>query len=174
MRFRDIPQLTPWPPYRIDLDWRHLEEWIENNGESLDLDPDFQRAHVWTPEQQAAYVEFRLRGGRSGADIFLNCHNYSFGVRSPGCIVLVDGKQRVEAVRAFLRDEVPIFGGCVFSAFEGRLPIFQASFGWHINDLRTRADVLRWYLEINATGTPHTQAELEHVEMLLQKEEPVQ
>jgi hypothetical protein len=38
-----------------------------------------------------------------------------------------------------------------------------------VNDLKTEAEVLRWYLEINAGGTPHTEEELDKVRKMLKK-----
>jgi len=39
-----------------------------------------------------------------------------------------------------------------------------------MNDLKTRAEVLQWYIEFNAGGTPHTEAEINRVRELLKKE----
>ena len=41
----------------------------------LQLNPEFQRGHVWTEEQQIAWVEYYLRGGKSGNTIYLNNHS---------------------------------------------------------------------------------------------------
>lgn len=35
------------------------------------MQPWFQRQHVWTEDQQVAYIEFFLKGGISDRDIFL-------------------------------------------------------------------------------------------------------
>lgn len=168
-RFQAIPQFTRQAPYHIDVPWhgleRQLAEYIE---QELDLDPDFQRGHVWSEQQQIRYVEFILRGGMSGKDIFTNHPNWHRATLE-GPFVLVDGKQRIAAVRRFLADEIPVFGSR-YSEYEDRLPL-QARFTWHVNDLATRAEVLRWYLEINFAGTPHTPEELARVEALLVAEE---
>jgi hypothetical protein len=42
---------------------------------------------------------------------------------------------------------------------------------WHVNDLKTREEVLIWYLEMNSGGTPHTKEELDRVKRMLEKEE---
>ena len=39
-----------------------------------------------------------------------------------------------------------------------------------INELLTRKAVIRWYLEINAGGTPHIREEIDRVRDLLKKE----
>ena len=189
MKFYDIPQFTKNPSHNIHVDWkyleRHLDHWgqAENNDlgpeAGVNLDPDFQRAHVWTEAQQRAYVEYILKGGQSGRDIYFNCKGW--GRLYEGPFVLVDGKQRLEAVRKFLRDELTIFHDLVrhpqgyappgirFSGFSDRIP-FQASFNFHVNDLKARAEVLRWYLEMNTGGTLHTAEEISKVKDMLQKE----
>ena len=174
MQFNDIPRFTKVPNYRTTTDWAYLEgtleRWIGERGKDiakLDLNPDFQRAHVWTEAQQIAYVEYALRGGSSGREIYLNCAGWQNDWRGP--FVLVDGKQRLEAVRKFMRDELPIFGGHTFKQFEGRLPVSTAFFYINVNDLPTRAEVLQWYLEMNTGGTPHTPEEIQKVRELLSK-----
>ncbi len=115
-RFRDIMQYTRSASYRVNVGWdyleHHLERWneAESRGNKLDLDPDFQRAHVWIEDKQRAYVEFVLRGGQSSRELQFNCSSWQKNYDTP--IELVDGKQRLEAVRKFLRDELAIFGGC--------------------------------------------------------------
>ena len=186
MKFADIKKFTPSPGYAVHVDWKYLEphlvEWgQEKNNElgpnaGVDLDPDFQRAHVWTEQQQVAYVEYILHGGVSGRDIYFNCKGWGRGYEGP--FVLVDGKQRLEAVRKFLRDELTIFkdlrhpqgyaaSGVKFSDFTDRLP-FQAMFIFHVNDLKKRADVLRWYLEMNTGGTVHSSEEISKVQRMLE------
>jgi hypothetical protein len=167
--FQTIPQFTPWGRYCVDIGWNYLEStlasWTEENA--LDLDPDFQRGHVWTTEQRSAFVEYVLRGGRVRLDILFNCPGWHVG--EMGQIVLVDGKQRLESVRMFLRNELRVFG-YYRNEFAGVLRITHASFKFYMNDLPTREDVLNWYLELNTGGTPHTEEEIEKVRHLLAKE----
>ena len=169
MKFQDIPQFTKTAAYAVDVFWDYLEQQLTHYADSniLELDPEFQRAHVWTPEQQRRDVEYILRGGHSSRDIYFNCANWMRAGR--GVIYLVDGKQRMEAVRKFLRDELPIFDGHICSDFEDKLP-FSAGFKFHINDLPTYADVLQWYIDLNAGGVAHTSEEIEKVRKLLDAE----
>lgn len=169
MRFADIPQF-PQAHYQVSVGWKHLEHQIEElaAGAILELNPDFQRAHVWTREQQAAYVEYILRGGEVAKDIIFNAPDWP-ETGEDQKIVLVDGKQRLEAVRAFLRDELEVFG-TKYSEFEDSLRFTTARFNFRVCSLSTREEVLEFYLNINAGGTPHTQKELRRVQGLLEKE----
>jgi hypothetical protein len=164
MRFRDIPQYTRWATYAVDVSWsylkRHVQMHVEEYG--LNLDPDFQRGYVWTPEQKVRYVEFVLQGGAGGRDIQTNHPNWN-GSLMTGDYVLVDGKQRLNAVLGFLDNDFPIFGGNYLRDYEDAPHILTARFRWHVNDLATRTEVLQWYLDLNAGGTVHTAAELDKV-----------
>ncbi len=78
-------------------------------------------------------------------------------------------KQRLEAVRAFLRDEVEVFG-TKYSEFEDKLRGTVARFNFRVCSLSSREEILELYLNINAGGTPHTQEELRRVQELLKQE----
>jgi hypothetical protein len=158
MKFSNIKRVTQWGNYKVDLLLDDIERWISSRTKeyNLDLDPDFQRGHVWTVTQQKNFVEFLLRGGQSGRNIFFNCRNFRRG--SGNNMELVDGKQRITAIRKFLNNELAIFDGCYFKDFTDNLPTDIFMSFW-VNDLPDRKDVLEWYLEINA-GTPHTEDEL--------------
>jgi hypothetical protein len=171
MKYRDIPQL-PHSHYEIHVGWRdlenQLEQWDERAGGKfggLDLDPDYQREHVWTQEQRIAYVEYVLMGGEVGRKITWNSPDWMGSWERP--TELVDGKQRLEAVRAFLRSEFPAFGH-LHSEYEDKIPNMGPRFEFQVCKLGTREEILRLYLNINAGGTPHTQSELNRVRALLE------
>lgn len=170
-RLSDIPQFTREGQYHINVSWRYLEETLQQFSEpdGIDLDPDFQRAHVWTETQQIRYVEFILRGGRSGRDILFNKSDWSRSEGRKEPMVLVDGKQRLQAVRRFMRNEIPAFGSFL-SEYEDRPDLLRHGFIFVVNDLATRAEVLQWYIDLNAGGVVHTDNEIERVRQLLAAE----
>lgn len=186
MNWSDIPEF-PNIHYSVHVPWAHLEEQLEHYNESsrkgvpgLDLNPDFQRGHIWTEQQQIRYVEFAIRQPQSGMHIYFN-HPGWMSDWSKGPLVLVDGKQRLEAARRFIRGEIPVFGHYVkeFTHYSPGNPIRHLpadsipndiTFIFNIAKLQTRADVLQWYLDFNAGGTPHTQEEIDRVRGLLKKE----
>lgn len=164
-RFRDI-KLFPHCSYKVNVGWSYLEKYISLNIKdyNLDLNPDFQRAHVWTEQQQINYCEYALQGGVSGRDLYFNCKGWDCG--SLGEYVIVDGKQRLQAVRMFMRNEIPVFGSfCKEYTDNPRQHI--ATFTWNIAALETKEEVLNWYLNFNAGGTVHTEEELQKVRDLL-------
>lgn len=167
-KFRDIPPFTKSANYHVDVSWNYLEQWLKNNSEdvAVDLDPEFQRAHVWTEQQQIRYVEFILRGGNSSKEIYFNHPNWMGTFE--GALVLVDGKQRFEAVRRFMRNEIPAFG-TLFKDYTDKIPILDARFSIHVNDLATEAEVLQWYLDLNDGGVAHTSEEIDKVRAMLEE-----
>ena len=172
MKFADIIPYTQDAYYQIDVPLPHLErqlaDYQENYG--LDLDVDFQRAHIWTTDQQTAFVEHLLRGGQGSNLIRFNRPGWPRQQeRQAAPMLLVDGKQRLTAVLRFLRDQLPVFGH-TRRQYEDPLPLTKGALRFMVNNLPTRASVLQWYLEINEGGTPHTAAELQKVRRLLQEE----
>ena len=129
--------------------------------------PDFQGGHVWTPQQQTEFVEYILRGGKTSELLFNTKGNYASTSED---FVCVDGLQRLTALLLFLEDQLPVFGH-TRSQIEGiELLLREIYLTFRINELLTRRAVIRWYLEINAGGTPHTREEIDRVRDLLKKE----
>ena len=170
MRFADISQISQ-PGYQVDhllsMLPKTIKEYQEESLCPLNMEPDFQRIHVWTTEQQTRYVEFLLRGGNSSRDIYLNCHGWMGSWEGP--FELVDGKQRLKACLDFMDGTVPIFDGLLIDDFTDK-PHFCSTLRFHINNLKTRKQVLQWYLDLNDGGVIHTADELSKVRQLLKKE----
>lgn len=171
MKFSDIPHLTQWGDSSFNVSWNILEKTLADYEKvyGLDLDPDFQRGHVWNERQQRAFVEFVLRGGKCSRHLLFNSATWGSGKKDP--LVLVDGKQRLTAVLKFIRNELYILeyhGGLYYRDFQGA-PRQYTDFIFVINYLQTRYEVLEWYLEVNA-GTPHSNEELERVRGMLEEE----
>ena len=168
--FDSVRTFTRNPSYTVHNDWKYLERilasWSERHSgiAALDLNPDFQRGHVWTPQQQTEYVEYILAGGLSGREIYFNCKGWQGNYEGP--FVIVDGKQRLHAAREFLANRVPVFGGHYYKDIDGYM---DAYFIFKVNDLPTRAQVLKWYLEMNTGGTPHTEEEINKVKKMLEE-----
>lgn len=170
MRFRDIPQLTTDGSYQVNIPWVDLEDWLSRNFSEcgLDIDPPFQRAHVWTKDQQVAFVEFMLRGGKASNQLRFNCVGWMRSFAGP--FVLVDGKQRLEAVRRFMANDLCVFGGHRRRDL-GKMSPFKYDFLVMVNNLPDMASVLRWYLEINDGGVVHAKEDLDKVREMLAVEE---
>lgn len=169
--FKDIPAFTRDANYHVDVAWDYMfseDGWLNGMIESanLNLDPDFQRAHVWNESQQIRYCEFILRSGKSSKELHFNAPNWPAMTDKP--MVLVDGKQRLEAVRRFMHNEIPVFG-YYRNEYTDRLNMLVARFSVNINNLETDAEVYQWYLDLNSGGVVHTEEELNKVRKMLVK-----
>ena len=175
MDFRDIKTL-PRSNYKVDIAWSwgsdcgvgglkgQIDEYIK---QGLNMDPDFQRGYVWTMRQKIDFVEWGLIGGSSGMAIYFNHPGWMNSW--DGDFVLVDGKQRIDAVLGFLNNKVKAFGR-LFKDFSGKMDPLTARFAFHICDLRTKREVLEWYIMMNTGGTQHQPEEIEKVKMLIKNE----
>lgn len=174
-KFRDIPQLTSVGNYQVNMPLEYIpdriKEWQEDDYYKLQLNPDFQRGHVWSEDQQIAYIDYLLRGGQSARIIYFNKPDWQGGggklQGDYNDFVCVDGLQRLTAVLRFMNNEIKVFG-TFFCEFEDRIP-FDIDLLFNVNNLKTKKEVLQWYIEFNSGGTPHTQNEIERVKRMLEK-----
>lgn len=173
MKLSDIPQLNR-AHYHITVTLDMFEAVLERYADEgrrncpFILEPEFQRGHVWTREQQIAFCEFLIRGGESGRTIIFNCRGWMNDFKGP--MYLVDGLQRITAIRAMMNDQIPVFGH-LYSEYEDHdLISRRTELTFQVGSLKTYAEVLKWYLEMNSGGTPHAQSEIDRVTALWEQE----
>lgn len=171
MRFRDIPQFISDGSYQVDVSWEYMVDWLDKwiNEEGLQLNPDFQRGHVWTEQQQVKFLEFILQGGKTGRTLYFNNPHWH-GVKAEtgySDFVCVDGLQRITAIQRFMKNEIRVFG-LLYSDFEGGTDLVRHSMKINVNDLKTKREVLQWYIQMNAGGTPHSEEEIQRVKKLME------
>ena len=170
-KFADIHQFTRDGNYQVNMDIRRIPEWIqvEQKEMNLQLNQTFQRGHVWTEEQQIAWLEFFLRCGKSGNIVYFNCPSWHYEVKSGeyNDYVCVDGLQRLTAICKFINNEIKVFGS-YFKEYEDPRGVNQHTLIVNVNDLKTEKEVLQWYIDMNAGGTPHTKDEIERVKRMLE------
>lgn len=170
MKWSEIPKFTKVGNYQVSTSLRYLLDWIDEHVEEMNLllNPNFQRGHVWSKEQQIAYVEYLLKGGTSGRVFYFNHPGWMEDWENHEGyhdFVCVDGLQMLTALTRFLKNEIRAFG-CLYREFEGKLPS-NIGIEINVNNLQIEREVLNWYLEMNSGGTPHTQEELDRVRKLV-------
>lgn len=133
--------------------------------------PDYQRGHVWTDDQCARFVGFLAEGGEAPS-IYVQRWPIETGLSDE----ILDGLQRITAIRRFLDGEVPMEltdGTRVYlrdlDAESQRLLVGNAGPSLVLQYVlyEKRADVLRFYLRINRGGTVHADSEIARVGELL-------
>lgn len=140
--------------------------------ERMNLNPDYQRGHVWTTAQSEDFMGHILEGGACPAFIIhegdISKEDYENE--------MVDGQQRARAILAWfdggigarLTDGTLVYyKDCTkaesrFVRFGITMPINWGS--WN------RADRLKLYLKLNRGGTVHSDAEIQKVRDMLKEE----
>lgn len=170
IRFRDIPQLTRYGNWQVNVFLKdvpyQIKKWQEDEYYCLQLNPNFQRGHVWTEQQQISYIEFLLKGGKPARTIYFNKPSWQgYASTEYDDFVCVDGLQRITAVFGFMNNKIKVFGS-YYKEFEDRLPS-NAELLFNVNNLQTEKEVLQWYVDMNAGGTPHTNEEIERIKKMI-------
>lgn len=159
-QFKDI-KIYNNPNYCIDVHWTEVIFNFERYKEryNLDINPEFQRGYVWTLQQKIAYIEYIITGGASGKYIYFNHPAWQGKGMSTMPMTLVDGKQRLTTVVAFMNNEIPIFGDNFYKDYTDYLPS-HCELKFAVNNLRTDKEVVEWYLAMNTGGSIHTEEDL--------------
>lgn len=148
----------------------YIEKWSKDG---LEVEPEFQRGHVWSESQQSKYIENLLRDGMSGRTVFINRGRWGKwrkgATRREGYwpYVLVDGLQRITSITRFMMGEIPAFGTFLHE-FEDRIPS-HAGIYIVFGELHSLGDVVQWYLDLNSGGVVHTDEEIDRVRKMLDR-----
>ena len=174
MKYSEIEKFTRSGNYEVNISLGYVEQAIKDYEKTynLQLNPDFQRGHVWSEKQQIAFMEFFLKGGRGSEVIYFNCNSFPDGEdveNNP--MVCMDGLQRLTAIRKFLNNEIKVFGSFI-DDYEDKDKMLRLihSLRFNINNLKDKEEVLRWYIDFNSGGTAHSEAEIKRVQEILEKE----
>lgn len=175
----DVVRPMPTAAYTFDCRLSDIERSIARlesdclgAGGAFELVPDFQRGHVWDQRQQIAFMESVLRK-TAPARILFNCPGWVQESTTRGDIPenhmqCIDGLQRLTAVRAFMAGEFKVFGRYSVQDLHGS-PFMASSYTLQIAvyTFSKRADLLQFYLDLNAGGTVHSSQEIDRVRALL-------
>lgn len=161
--------------WSADYSWSRIETAVNELGDDyggIELDPDFQRGHVWTESQQVHFIENCLRGvvASDGYLIQFNCPNFDtdnvYGDLPDG-LQCLDGLQRFTAVCRFVRGEIGAFGLFAEQLAGSEFSVRRRHFKLAIHTFQHRSNLLEHYLALNAGGTPHSTEEIQRVRGLL-------
>jgi hypothetical protein len=163
-----IQSTVPRTVDHVNVGLAHLPQMLEMYG--IDLDPDYQREYVWTPDQKRNFVGAMLEQPRIIPPIWLN-----WDEDKTGCQV-VDGKQRINACLGWLAGDFAAHCPCGTKVYVRELgEVDRRNLGmnvvmdWNFIQL-DRTGVLDFYLRLNSGGTVHRESELSRVRAMLKKE----
>ncbi|UJJ53112.1 DUF262 domain-containing protein [Rhodanobacter denitrificans] len=120
--------------------------------------PVWQRPAVWTRQQQVRFVEGIFLGLGTGYYVTTEWDWDHDGVRQPWAGLLLDGQQRLSALRAFAAGEFAVFGSTRFadlSLAERRRRFYRVSFPSIEMGATDEATLREIYDRLNYGGTPH-------------------
>lgn len=170
MKFKDIPQF-PKAYYSVHVGLDYLRTTLDNWNERLtggpgmlELNPEWQRGHVWTKKQKISFIEFMLRGGTTGMEIYFNCSSWMSEFNTK--IYCIDGLQRLQAAIDFVENKIPVFG-TLYKDFEDRLRMTDSRFVFNMLNLKKKRDLLNLYIMFNSGGTPHNAKEIARVQAMM-------
>jgi hypothetical protein len=122
--------------------------------------PDYQLGHVWSEEQSSSFVGHALGGG-PGLPLIINQHDRD-GIRKRP--ELLDGLQRLTAMRRWLADEIPAKVDDQVFFYRETDKRFRLTMSFVVQFVAlARIDALRFYKRFNTGGAAHSSAAIEHV-----------
>lgn len=125
--------------------------------------PPWQRPEVWTLAQQQRFVEGIFLGFDCGMYVINGPDWADDGTSLPMAGWLLDGQQRMSALREFFADRLVVFGDVRFSTLSTpeRLRFLRRGFPClELNYTADEAVLKELYNRLNFGGTPHTAADV--------------
>lgn len=129
--------------------------------------PPWQRPEVWDAARKRAFIEGLFLGLGAGFYVVHGSDWGSDGDRSPMSGWLLDGQQRITAIRDFLADDLAIFDGTRWSdlsALDQRRRFLYLNFP--CVEIAYQADeqkLKQIYTRMNFGGVAHTQEDLDRL-----------
>lgn len=148
---RDFYRPAPWTG-EITADLTDIQAIVKRG---MDLAPTYQRGSVWSAKQREDFMGHLLQGGEMMPLVVQR-------VPDSGQSEMVDGKQRTEAILAWLEGEVGarMDDGTLLFRHEVEGPLQRITFKIKYVNMPWD-DRKRFYVRFNSSGTPHTVAQLE-------------
>ena len=171
VNYSEVVELFPNSNYHINSPiigiLSQIDSWNDGELMRVEMEPEFQRNHVWTEEQQISYMEYLVRNPMdSKAKTFtLSSETWNTYKSKDNVIYLVDGLQRLTAIKRFLNNEITIYN-YYLKDFESTLFLKRIYLDIYVYDLPYK-DMLKLYMNMNSGGVLHTKEEIDKVKRLL-------
>lgn len=165
---RDIQAQVPDCTYHVHTGVGNIFDSLDQFG--VNLDPVYQRGHVWTTEQERLFVGAMLENPKAIPPFWFNWIHKDFH-RSNSEIV--DGKQRINALCKWLKGKIKAKCPCGIEVHYSELTEIDhrnlsigVMMSWSFVELDQK-EVMKFYLRLNSGGTIHTPKELDKVRELI-------
>jgi hypothetical protein len=187
--FVDKKMWRPWMdifPYRTNKDWKDIPKFTQTEEMrlqfyqtslssfdsivyhfGLDLNPDYQRGHVWTMEDKVKLIDSIFKGVDIGKFVFIR---RDYGT-DEHLYEILDGKQRLTAIMEFREDRFR-YNGLLYSELhphdQSHIEFYSIATADVSNP--TKEQIYNYFLKLNTGGKPMDVAQLEKVAKLLEEE----
>lgn len=124
--------------------------------------PPWQRKEVWSEAQKIQFIEGIFLGLGCGYYVTNGLEWLPNGDSAPMSGWLLDGQQRISAIRDFYEDKLTVFEDVTYSSLDepARMRFGRTVFPCFELDYTADENVLiELYNRLNFGGTPHTEAE---------------
>jgi hypothetical protein len=162
------PRRTPWDAHKIRVStkpWSLRQAIDDLKDGTIDLAPDFQRPSVWTKEKRSRLIESILLG--------IPLPAFYFSADSDGAMQVVDGVQRLSAIRDFAANELALGGLEYLATLEGKpFNDLEAPLRRRFNQTQIFVNVIEpetpvevkfnIFKRVNTGGEPLTPQEIRH------------
>lgn len=168
----------------VDMTLPYWFEYLKSYDDEglLVLNPEFQRGHVWTEQQQIAFIE-NLLSGKVQHNVIIFNNLADVAIREPDVVdkeienkmICVDGLQRLTAMQRFCNNEIRIYDNQLcFDDFVSDVDVKRRIL--HNRRVRIRLtftkilklnELMQYYVDLNSGGTVHSQSEIERVKQLI-------
>lgn len=176
------------PSRGVDVELTYLTSYLENMAGIMpvELNPDFQRGHVWTKKQQIAYLEslFQRKLSKQARTISFNQCGYEDDSDSQLLnevstdiykkFICIDGLQRLTACLSFISGDLKLYDNqlsysdLVKSKEHLKFTNNANSvLRFEFYDFNNKKDLMQFYVDFNNAGTPHSKEEIDRVKSLI-------
>lgn len=138
----------------------------------MTLDPEYQRGHVWSEDQQKDYMGFLLEGGTAPSVYIRELPSpASFGVPY---LEVVDGKQRITALYMWWTGHIPARLSSGDLVWAKDMDIVERrnldrALALRVNFVRGADKDIMWiYLRLNTGGVVHSPEEIARVRSMME------
>lgn len=144
------------------------------NKYGLDLDPDYQRGHVWDNDQKVNLIDSIFKHVDIGKFAVVKRPWGPDGNKplTPKLYEVLDGKQRITAIIEYFLGRFP-YKGKYFNelGYRDQGHFLSYSISYAESDYLTKEQKYRYFLKLNTSGTPVDPAHMKRVAGLLEKEQ---
>jgi hypothetical protein len=165
-----IPSMRRNEDIRISYQQRDVRALLSmyHTSSGLDLDPNYQRGHVWSDDQKVSLIDSIFRNVDIGKFTVIR---RPFSEELDCYYEMLDGKQRTQALIEFYQDGFK-YRGRYYSELH---PFDRYHFkGYNISyaetEPLTRSQKYRYFLILNTAGTPMSEGHLDKVRDMLATE----